>query len=272
MTPEPGAGFLGFDEKEARRVEAIYQTPDVVAQRARVLDALGLQPGERVVDLGCGPGLLALQMAERVGPGGEIQCIDASESMVALARHRCAAMNWVHLRVGDVAALPYASHSFDAAVCTQVYEYLPELDRALEQLYRVLEPGGRAVIVDTDWESCVWHSSDAARMRRLLEAWDRHCPQPRLPRTLAAQLRAVGFESVRVDAITLINDLYHPDTYSFSMISVIAGYAAKHGLVPEKEVEAWAADLEALGQRGDYFFSLNRYLFIARRPAAGKAR
>jgi arsenite methyltransferase len=208
-------------------------------------------------------------MAERVGPGGEIQCIDASESMVELARHRCAAMSWAQPRVGDVAALPYADHIFDAAVCTQVYEYLPEVDRALVQLYRVLKPGGRAVIVDTDWESCVWHSSDPARMRRLLEAWDRHCPQPRLPRTLAAQLRAVGFESVRVDAITLINDRYHPDTYSFSMISVVAGYASKHGLVPREEADAWVADLEALGQRGEYFFSLNRYLFVAHKGATG---
>ncbi len=90
----------------------------------------------------------------------------------------------MHLRVGDVAALPYADHSFDAAVCTQVYEYVPDIDRALAELYRVLKPGARAVIVDTDWESCVWHSSDQARMRRMIEAWDRHCPHPQLPRTL----------------------------------------------------------------------------------------
>ncbi|HTS52511.1 MAG TPA: class I SAM-dependent methyltransferase [Burkholderiales bacterium] len=267
MTSDTERAFLDFDEKESRRVEAIYQTPDVVAQRARVLDALALRPGERVVDLGCGPGLLASQMAQCVGPEGEIECIDASGSMVALARHRCTPLNWVHLRVGDVAALPYADRGFDAAVCTQVYEYLPELDRALAHLYRVLRPGGRAVIVDTDWESCVWHSSDPARMRRMLDAWDRHCPQPQLPRTLAARLQAVGFESVRVDAITLINDRYDSNTYSFSMIPVIAGYAAKHGLVSGAEVEAWVADLQALGRGRDYFFSLNRYSFMARKPA-----
>ena len=268
MTPEPGAGFLGFDEKESRRVEAIYQTPDVVVQRARVLDALALQPGERVVDLGCGPGLLALQMAERVGPGGEIQCIDASDSMAALARRRCAAMNWVHQRVGDVVGLPYAAESFDAAVCTQVYEYVAEIDHALAELYRVLKPGGRAVIVDTDWESCVWHSSDPVRMRRVIEAWDRHCPQPQLPRTLSARLRSAGFETPRVESITLINDRYHADTYSVGVIPLLAAYASKQGLVPREEADAWVADLEALGQRGEYFFSLNRYLFCVSKPVA----
>jgi ubiquinone/menaquinone biosynthesis C-methylase UbiE len=267
MNPDKGSGFLGFGENEARRVEAIYQTPDVVAQRERVLDALALRPGERVADLGCGPGLLALQMAERVGPDGEIQCIDASESMMALARRRCAALSGVHLRVGDVATLPYADHSFDAAVCTQVYEYVPDIDRALGELYRVLKPGGRVVVVDTDWESCVWHSSDQGRMRRMIEAWDRHCPHPQLPRTLAAQLRSVGFENLRVDTITLINDRYHPDTYSFGVIPQLAAYASKHGLVPREEADAWVADLQELGKRGEYFFSLNRYLFFARRSA-----
>ena len=264
---ESASGFLGFDESEARRVEALYQTPDVVAQRERVLDVLSLRAGERVVDLGCGPGLLALQMAERVGSGGEVQCIDASDSMVAMAKRRCADIKWIEARVGDVAALPYSDHSFDAGVCTQVYEYVPDIDRALAQLYRVLKPHGRAVIVDTDWESSVWHSSDPARMQRMIEAWDRHCPHPHLPRTLIPRLRGAGFESVQVDVIVLINDRYHSNTYSFGVIPLLAAYGKKNGLVPREEADAWAADLQALGERGDYFFSLNRYLFSVTKPA-----
>ncbi len=268
MNPEPGSGFLGFDEKEARRVEALYQTPDVVEQRERVLDALALRAGEHVVDLGCGPGLLALQMAERVGSGGAIQCIDASESMVAMARRRCGGAKWVEARVGDVAALPYSQHTFDAGVCTQVYEYVSDIDRALAELYRVLKPGGRAVIVHTDWESSVWHSSDPARMRRMIEAWDRHCPHPHLPRTLGPRFRAVGFTNPRVEVITLLNDRYHPDTYSFGVIPLLAAYAKRHELVPREEADAWMADLQELGHRGEYFFSLSRYLFSVSKPAA----
>ncbi len=50
------------------------------------------------------------------------------------------------------------------------------------------------------------------------------------------------------------------------MIPQLAAYASKHGLVPREEADAWVADLQELGQRGEYFFSLNRYLFFARRP------
>jgi hypothetical protein len=54
------------------------------------------------------------------------------------------------------------------------------------------------------------------------------------------------------------------------VIPALAGYAAKQGLVPREEVNAWAADLQALGERGEYFFSVNRYLFCAQKPDQGR--
>jgi arsenite methyltransferase len=252
---------MKFDDRESRRVEAIYLTPDVVAQRARVLDALALVRNERVVDLGCGPGLLALEMAHRVGMQGEVQSIDASASMIALAARRCYGKSWVQLAKGDVSQLPYPDARFDAAACTQVYEYVPDIDGALRELNRVLRPGGRVVIVDTDWESCVWHSSDAQRMRRVIEAWDQHCPHPHLPCTLKQRLAAAGFDVTSVEVIALVNDRYDPNTYSSGMISTLCNWARKY--MDDAQALAWAQDLRVLGERGEYFFSLNRYVFRA---------
>ncbi len=251
-----------FDEAGARTIEAIYLTPDISAQRARVIDTLAPRPGERVVDLGTGPGLLALELAQHTGPTGAVCGVDFSESMVALAERRCGALPFVSIRVGDVSALPYDDRSFDAAVCTQVYEFVPDIERALRELKRVLEPGGRAVIVDTDWESCVWHSSDDARMRRVIECWDTHCPHPHLPRVLGRLLRQAGLTVTATEVIALVNTDAGPNTYSAGLIDVISDYARRH--LDAGTVEAWAADLRALGARGEYFFSLNRYLFAAR--------
>ena len=80
------SGRLEFDEETSRRVEAVFLTPDVVAQRCQVLKALELTAGERVLDIGSGPGLLAHEMAAAVGPEGRVCGVDISEPMLAIAK------------------------------------------------------------------------------------------------------------------------------------------------------------------------------------------
>ncbi len=203
------------------------------------------------------------EIARRVGPGGTVLGIDSSGSMVARARRRCGASSSVSVRVGDVSGLPCEDDGFDAAVCTQVYEYVPDVGRAVRELARVLRPGGRAVIVDTDWESAVWHSSDDARMRRVIECWDTHCPHPHLPRVMGRLLRAAGLTVTSTEVIPIVNTALDPNTYSAHLIDVISAYVSRS--FDDGTASAWAEDLRALGARGEYFFSLNRYLFAVRR-------
>jgi trans-aconitate methyltransferase len=79
---------IQYDEAWTRRVEALYATSDMVAQRQAVLAGLAAQPGERIADLGAGPGMLAAGRADCLGQGGAIQGIDISQPMVDLARRR----------------------------------------------------------------------------------------------------------------------------------------------------------------------------------------
>jgi arsenite methyltransferase len=253
---------MRFDADAARKVEQIYLTPDVVVQRARVLELLQLRPDEQVADLGCGPGLLAESMARQVGQGGSVRCIDSSAPMLSLARRRCAALPWVTVDEGDVASLNFPDASVDVVVCTQVYEYVADIERALNELRRVLKPDGRALIVDTDWESAVWANGDARRMARVLDAWDKHCAHPQLPRTLSGKLHQAGLQLERVEVVAIVNPQLDVDTYSHNMIEVIAAYAASRGGIEREEARAWAEDLNS--RAGDYFFSLNRYVFLAR--------
>jgi len=134
-----------FDDSASRRLEAAYLTPDVVQQRHATLEALALRPGQRVLDVGSGPGLLAAEMARAVGPAGHITGIDASDPMLTLGQRRCADLGRaarVRFVKADATALPFADASFDVAVSTQVYEYVAELPAALAALYRVLRPAG----------------------------------------------------------------------------------------------------------------------------------
>ena len=100
---------LQYDEEASRRVEAMYMTPDVVAQRRETLNVLSLRAGERIVDVGSGPGFLASDMGKAVGSAGRVCGVDVSDSMVALAQSRCTDQPWITFHVGDATALPFAT-------------------------------------------------------------------------------------------------------------------------------------------------------------------
>jgi arsenite methyltransferase len=257
-----------FDDTASQRLEAVYLTPDIVRQRNEVLTALALQPGETVLDVGSGPGLLMADMADVIGPEGHVTGIDLSDSMLALSRRRFAdppLRERTSILKADATQLPFVTGHFDAAVSTQVYEYVPDVDRALAELYRVLRPGGRALILDTDWDSLVWNALDLSLSNRVIDAWTKRFAHPHLPRTLQHRLRNAGFLLIRCDVLVLLNDCYDPDTYSLTNGDIMAEFVQHHG-VTAAAVADWKRSLEELGRKDLYFFSLNRYLFQAIKP------
>lgn len=247
----------------SRKVEALYLTPDVVAQREQVLQALGLTAGEQVLDIGSGPGLLAHEMARTVGPTGRVCGVDASPAMVAMGRERCADLAWAEFQTANATELPYPDAGFDAAVSTQVYEYVPDIPAALTELHRVLRPGGRALILDTDYGSLVIHTENPQRMARMLAVWDQHFTHAHLPRTLSRQLRETGFEVRHREAIPMFNPEFEDNTYGKGMLAMMASFAVGRRQVSKSEADQWLAEFAELGKKGMFFFSLNRYLFVA---------
>lgn len=257
-----------FDDEAARRIEALYTTPDVVATRVHIQNALDLRTGERILDIGSGPALLVQDMARTVGSEGRVCGIDVSEPMLEMGRRRCAGQPWVEFQAADALDLPYPDAAFDAAVSTQVYEYVADIPAALAELFRVLRPGGRAVIMDTDFDSLVLHTEDRARMDRVMAAWNEHFVHRDLPRKLGPHLRLAGFALGRRDALPIFNPEYHANTFGHGFVNIVSGFVAGRAGVSEQEARAWAAEQAELGRRGEFFFSLNRYIFTATKPAA----
>lgn len=260
---------LLYDEEASRKIETINSTTDVKAQRAAVLAMLALQPGEHVLDVGCGPGFLAAEMLPLVAPNGGVVGVDISVSMLAMARNRLERAgigDRASFVEGDATALPFDSNSFDAVTSTQVIEYLEDPASGIAEIYRALRPGGRVVLLDTDWSTMLWHSSDDARMQRVLATWDEHCPHQHLPRTLAPMLRAAGFTVPRQQAIAFFNPTLTEDAYSQGAIDLIASYVPGKLGVTADEAAAWAAELRQLGAQDRYFFTITRFLFSAVKP------
>ena len=178
---------MPFDSEAAAQLERAYATTDMIVQREELRRSLRASAGESILDLGSGPGFLACELAQEVGATGRIVAVDISSDMNSIASKRVAAAGLgdrVDISEGDATALAFADAVFDAAVSTQVIEYLAEPDVALQQLIRVLRPGGRLVILDTDWASLVWAATDCLARRPDRGSVERAPARP-LPSALA---------------------------------------------------------------------------------------
>lgn len=257
-----------FDEAAATRLRRAYSTPTVVEQRRRTRARLAAQPGERLLDLGCGPGLLALELAGEVGPDGAIIALDPSPSMRTVASddvRRRGLDDRVLVTDGDAIALPLEQGELDGAVAVQVLEHVTDVAAALTELHRVLRPGGRLLVVDTDWRSCVWHAADPERAERVIAAWRSHYAHPQLPVELEAALGRAGFDEIVIEPLPLLEHRTDVDTFGLGMVGTIAAYVADHPAIGAQEAAAWRQDVRDRAADGTYFFGLCRYLFTARR-------
>ncbi|MGM0984718.1 MAG: malonyl-ACP O-methyltransferase BioC [Pseudomonadota bacterium] len=149
-TPDSRSALPG-DDWQARVARAFSRaapeyTERAVAQRIMAEPLLSRLPerAERVLDLGCGPGEMAAQLAERFGIGCTVIGLDLAPGMLEVARRTHAhAARWL---CGDAAALPLEDASQDLVVSNLAIQWCPDLDAVMAELRRVLRPGGRALI------------------------------------------------------------------------------------------------------------------------------
>jgi len=133
-----------------------------------LLDFATLRPGERVLDLACGTGVVAREAASRVGASGQVVGLDINASMLTRARATSTAVEW---REGNAMDLQFDADAFDVVVCQQGLQFFPDESKALQEARRVLVPGGRlAVAVWCGIESSAGHCALALGLERHIGA------------------------------------------------------------------------------------------------------
>ena len=232
-----------------------YQVPSIFEPLARLfLEQLALRPGQRILDVACGTGIVGRLAAPVVGVTGRIVGVDINAGMLAIARRNSPAgsapMEW---REGDASALPCADAEFDAVLCQQGLQFFDDRPAALREMHRALAPGGLLAI-------CVWRAIEHSPCHlAIAAALARHAGAAVAQRfqapfgfgdadALRAVLTDAGFSNVEVRSAVVMRDLLTPEVSIPGLLAstpVGPAVAALDAAVREALVDEVAAALAA---------------------------
>jgi SAM-dependent methyltransferase len=131
----------------AETYERLFVPAEFQEWAPRVAAAAGVRAGERVLDVACGTGVLAREVARLVGPSGSVVGLDTGAGMLAVASRLSPSIEW---QQGTAEALPFESDSFDAVVSQFGLMFFPDRVSALREMIRVVRPGGRLAVAVWD--------------------------------------------------------------------------------------------------------------------------
>lgn len=255
-----------FDQKVADQLNRLFQTEALRKLRQDYFKLFDVQPGDHVLDSGCGTGANAIALVEHLNGKCRVTGIDNSEPMLAIgyknvAQHRYG--ECIELRSGDGHQLPFVDGSFDGVMMIQVLEYSKEPLRMLSETHRVLRPGGRIFVADTDWDTLVWNSSQKDKTRRIVLQWSDHEADGWQGRRIYEYLKRSGFKNIEGGVYTMFESSFGRESYAFLLTEIITDYLDRSEKMSRSELDDWIADLKSKFGEGHFYFSLNRYAFVA---------
>lgn len=236
----------------AGRLEFRGKSRDEIEARAAYLDLLGVTVGERVLDVGCGSGVVTRDVARRVGPAGRAVGVDQSPQFLVVARELAQAAglgSQVEFREGSALHLPFPDGAFDVAVAVTVLSHTPGGEHAIAEMARVVCPGGRAGVFDLDTDmTSVTHPDRALTRRIVAAASDATAVDGWLARRLPLLFGRAGLQDVRVRGFFPLET--DPRGFYAGLAERAADTALAVGAITEAERRGWLDELHAEQARG----------------------
>jgi ubiquinone/menaquinone biosynthesis C-methylase UbiE len=238
------AEYVNYLEETGRRLREL--------SRARYA-LLNLSPGDRVLDVGCGLGEDARELAALVAPRGKVIAVDASEAMIAQARRRSQSSNLpVEFMAGDAHQLEFADGTFAACWSERVLQHLADPARAVAEMARVLQPGGRIVAFEPDHSTLVIDADDRATTRTMVLALADSIRSSWAGRSLFALFNASGLADVTVTPTPIVSYSLS-DTNALLRLDATAKAAIERGLLSQDAASAWFSELSRRESEGRFF-------------------
>jgi ubiquinone/menaquinone biosynthesis C-methylase UbiE len=256
QTADP-AFFLKF-------LDDANKIPAVIAWKPVILDGLRLQPGAQVLDIGCGAGADAFDLADRVGPSGHVTGVDISASLITEAIRRAVGRNLpITFEVGDAQALRFSDHTFDAVRTERMLMHVPDPEQALSEMARVLRPGGRMAVHDFDWETQFCDSPYKEITRKIALSFCDGIKNGWIGRCLPRLFGEIGMTDVSVS--------FHTGTPTYDFLQLLLGghiaRAVPKGVLSEHEANLWWTHLAQANARGTFFYGFTAFIVSGTKAA-----
>lgn len=235
--------------------------PGMRRLRAWSHDALGLQSGESALDIGSGTGSEVFVFADAVGPTGTAVGVEPDPNLITSAKRRAEERgSAATFATGDAYGLPFGNDTFDAVLCERVFQHLTAPARAAAEIARVLRPGGRAVVVDSDWKTAIVHPGDPRVVGAVIDTLISSTTNPLSGRRLGGLLSDAGLVVDEIGSHALVQDR---SVGAGALVSRIAELAVLRGTITAAERDQLVADLQAGADRGDVHISVTMFGVLA---------
>ena len=225
------------------------------------VEHIGIGPGARVLEVGCGFGLETLRLARLAAAGGSVAGCDLSADFLAEARRRAQAARLdIAFTQARAEQLPYPDHSFGVLWAERVLIYVPDVRQAVSEMRRVLRPGGRVALIEPDISTSTINLEDRVLVRRVMghEA-DTNVAHGWLPGLLRGVLDEVGFREIELATRVVV---FAPELAA-SYFAQCGRSAAAAGVISDAELQAWNAGIQELVARKSLFATVGYFLFTA---------
>ncbi|MEV4128793.1 methyltransferase domain-containing protein [Nocardia sp. NPDC049707] len=238
--------------------------PGIRRLRTWAHQALALQPGESAIDIGSGTGSEVMAFADAVGPTGTAVGVEPDPHLLASAERRAEqAGSTAKFHSGDAYGLPFGANTFDAALCERVFQHLTAPNRAANEIARVLEPGGRVVVMDSDWGTAIVHPGDRPVVREVIDTLIAATTNPFSGRRLPGLLTKAGLVIDEVGSHALVQDR---TVGAGALVNRISAMAVARGSITKAQRDQLIADLERGAESGDVHLSVTMFAVLAHKP------
>lgn len=255
-------------EKIVDRLEFRGNDPAFTKMRDAYLEQIQLGPNARVLEIGCGTGVVARALAKRSGFNGTIVGSDFSVALIDAARRLAAEEgvgDRIDFRVGDSHGLEDPDDHYDAVIAHTLISHVVDPTAVITETARVVRPGGRIIFFDGDYASLVFGAGDAKTNGEIVDGiLAAIVANPNVMRQLPALLQAAGLD---IDAL-LPHVLAEVGEASFfaSMTDSYVPIAVKAGVLNKDKAVRWLAGQREATLKSNFFGSCNFYSYVARKP------